>query len=169
MSATVGAALKKIAVALLSNEKIAHKVMVFLLAIIVGTVFPIIAVVAMISNDVKVDYHQLQNVAVSNMTAEQLEVLRNTEILMNKIESEMRAKGYTDDQVTQARILTVISLSEYAEQDDYVNRLVSCFAVDQTEEKLITNINREFETEIEADEFTKLMSLVYKTRIKPHW
>ena len=33
----------------------------------------------MISNDVQVDYTELQNVAVSNMTPEQLEALQKTE------------------------------------------------------------------------------------------
>ena len=97
MSATVGAALKKIAVALLSNKKVAKKVVIFILAVIVGAMFPIIAIVAMISNDVQVDYHELQNVAVSNMTPEQLEALRKTEALMNKIETEMKAKNFTDN------------------------------------------------------------------------
>lgn len=167
MSATVGAALKKIAVALLSNKKVAKKVVIFILAVIVGAMFPIIAIVAMISNDVQVDYHELQNVAVSNMTPEQLEALRKTEALMNKIETEMKTKNFTDNQVLQARMLTVISLSEFAEDDDFVERLVSCFAVDQTDENLISKINREFGLNIEADEFTKLMSLVntYSTDI----
>lgn len=160
MSATVGAALKKIAVALLSNKKIAKGIITIVLAIIVGAAFPIIAVVAMISNDVKVDYHELQKVAVSNMTPEQLDALKKTEALMNKIETEMKAKSYTDDQVLQARILTVVSLSKFAEQNDFVKRLVSCFAAGQTEENLISKINREFGTNIEADEFIKLLSLV---------
>ena len=84
MSATVGAALKKIAVALLSNKKIAKGVITIVLAIIVGAAFPIIAVVAMISNDVQLDYQELQNVAVSNMTPEQLDALQKTEEIFLK-------------------------------------------------------------------------------------
>lgn len=167
MSATVGAALKKIAVALLSNKKIAKGVVTIVLAILVGAAFPIIAVVAMISNDVQVDYHELQNVAVSNMTPEQLEALQKTEDLMNKIETEMKKKNFSDDQVLQARILTVVSLSEFAEKADYVKRLVSCFEANQSDTNLISKINKEFGTSIEADEFTKLLSLVnsYSTDI----
>ena len=71
MSATVGAALKKNAVALLSNKKVAKNVIVFLLAVIVVVLFPIVAVVSLIPNNVQVDYHELQNAVVSNMSAEQ--------------------------------------------------------------------------------------------------
>ena len=39
MSATVGAALKKIAVALLSNKKVAKKVVIFILAVIVTSFY----------------------------------------------------------------------------------------------------------------------------------
>ena len=56
---------------------------------------------------------------VENMTDEQKAQLAATEKLMNDIESEMKKKDFTDEQVLQARVITVTALGEKVKEKDF--------------------------------------------------
>ena len=160
ISATVGAALKKIAVMILTNKKVMKKVLIVVVSLIMALLLPVIAVISVLQGNVNIDYNKLQEMVVENMTDEQKAQLAATEKLMNDIESEMKKKDFTDDQVLQARVITVTALGEKVKEKDFIKDLVSCFAKDQTEKNLISNINRKFNTHIEVEEFEKVMSLI---------
>ena len=68
MSATVAAALKKIAVALLTDKKTAKKVVVFLLSILVGIFMPIGVVLGICSTELDIDPDDLAAIADTDGT-----------------------------------------------------------------------------------------------------
>ena len=119
ISATVGAALKKIAVMILTNKKVMKKVLIVVVSLIMALLLPVIAVISVLQGNVNIDYNKLQEMVVENMTDEQKAQLAATEKLMNDIESEMKKKDFTDEQVLQARVITVTALGEKVKEKDF--------------------------------------------------
>ena len=56
----------------------------------------------------------------------------------------MKKKKYTDDQILQSRVITVLFLQDKVSDKDFVTKLVNCFKKDQTTTSLISNVNRTF-------------------------
>ena len=136
MSATVAAALKKIAVSLLSNPKVLKTVLGIVLGIIIIIIMPIVAIVSIFNGDIEIDTDRLQTMVVENLSAEEQQKLQAVEDTMYDIEDEMKAAGFAG-KVTEAQVLYVLALSDYAGQSDFVSKLVGCFSADQTDEQLI--------------------------------
>ena len=59
MSATVGAALKKIAVALFTNPKVLKTVLGIVLGIVIALITPILAVISVFNGGIKLDTEKL--------------------------------------------------------------------------------------------------------------
>ena len=91
MSATVAAALKKIAVSLLSNPKVLKTVLGIVLGIIVIIIMPIVAIVSIFNGDIEIDTGRLQTMVVENLSAEEQQKLQAVENTMYDIEDEMKA------------------------------------------------------------------------------
>lgn len=66
MSATVAAALKKIAVALLTNPKVLKTIGGIVLGIIIIIIMPIIAIVSIFNGSIEIDTDRLQTMVVEN-------------------------------------------------------------------------------------------------------
>lgn len=64
MSATVAAALKKIAVAILTNPKVLKTIGGIVLGIIIIIIMPIVAVVSIFNGDINIDTDRLQTMVV---------------------------------------------------------------------------------------------------------
>ena len=62
MWATVGAALKKIAVALLSNPKVIKTVGGIVLGLIIIIVMPVVTVVSIFNGEIEIDTNELQRI-----------------------------------------------------------------------------------------------------------
>ena len=71
ISATVGAALKKIAVMILTNKKVMKKVLIVVVSLIMALLLPVIAVISVLQGNINIDYNKLQEMVVENMTDEQ--------------------------------------------------------------------------------------------------
>lgn len=71
MSATVAAALKKIAVYLLTDKKALKVVGGIVLGIIIIIIMPIVAVVSIFNGDINIDTDRLQTMVVENLSAEE--------------------------------------------------------------------------------------------------
>lgn len=76
---------------------------------------------------------------------------------MLSIETEMTSAGFAD-KIKDAQVLFMLALSDYAEQDDFVTKLVGCFSADQTDEQLIDTVNAAFGTELKTEDFTNAMA-----------
>ena len=60
ISATVGAALKKIAVIILTNKKVMKKVLIVVVSLIMTMLLPVIAVISVLQGNINIDYNKLQ-------------------------------------------------------------------------------------------------------------
>ena len=156
MSVTVGAALKKIAVALLTNPKVIKTIGGIVLGIIIIIIMPIVAVVSIFNGGIDLDTDRLQLMVVENLSAEEQAKLQLVEDTMLSIESEMKAAGFSG-RVKEAQVLYALILSEHASESDFVSKLVGCFNADQTDEQLIESVNSAFGTELTAEDFGKVM------------
>lgn len=157
MSVTVGAALKKVAVALLTNPKVIKTIGGIVLGIIIIIIMPIVAVVSIFNGGIDLDTDRLQQMVVENLSAEEQAKLQLVEDTMLSIESEMKAAGFSG-RVKEAQVLYALVLSEHASESDFVSKLVGCFTADQTDEQLIEAVNNAFGTELTADDFEKVMN-----------
>ena len=87
MSATVGAALKKIAVALLTDKKVIKTIGGIVIGIIIIVVMPIVAVVSVFNGSMDIDTDKLNQSIQENISAEQMENLQ-------LINDTMTGRGY---------------------------------------------------------------------------
>ena len=99
MSATVAAALKKIAVAILTDKKLRKT---FLGIVLVIIVMPFAAIIALFNGDIHIDTDRLQTLVVQNMSAEEQARLQQVENLMIEIEEKMTAAGFDSQRVKEA-------------------------------------------------------------------
>lgn len=86
MSATVAAALKKIAVSSLTNPKVLKTVGGIVLGVIVLIVMPIAAVVSVFNGEIRIDTDRLQQMVVENLSTEEQAKLQKVEDTMFGIE-----------------------------------------------------------------------------------
>lgn len=160
MSVTVGAALKKIAVAILTNPKVLKTIGGIVLGIIVIIIMPIVAVVSIFNGGIEIDTGRLQTMVVENLSAEEQARLQFVEDTMYGIEEEMKAAGFGGLRVTEAQVLFSLCLYDHAQAKDFVSKLTGCFAEGQTDAQLIGAVNAVFGTEISAEEFAQIMDAI---------
>ena len=159
MSATVGAALKKIAVALLTDKKVIKIIGGIIIGIIIIVVMPIVAVVSIFNGSMDIDTDKLNQSIQENISAEQMENLQLINDTMTEVENKLKSKKLSDCN-TQAEVIYLFSLSDKAEDKDFVKNFVSCFKKSQSDEDLIKAVNQKFGTEIKYDEFQKMMQSI---------
>lgn len=71
MSATVAAALKKVAVLLLTDKRVLKAVGGLILGLLIMIIMPIVAVVSILNGDMELDTDRLQQMVVENMSDEE--------------------------------------------------------------------------------------------------
>ena len=91
MSATVAAALKKIAVAILTDKKLRKAVLGIVLGIIIIVIMPVVAVIALFNGDINIDTDRLQQIVVEEMSDEEIVFLARE--ISKKIEDELEYPG----------------------------------------------------------------------------
>ena len=79
MSATVAAALKKIAVALLTDKKALKTIGGIVLGVLIIIIMPIVAVVSLFNGGIEIDTDRLQTMVVENLSAEEQAKLQAVE------------------------------------------------------------------------------------------
>ncbi len=156
MSATVGAALKKLAVYIFTDKKVLKTVLGIVLGAIIIIVMPIVAVVSIFNGDINIDTDRLQTMVVQNLSAEEKAKLQFVEDTMNRIDEKMKAAGF-GSRVKEAQVLYVLALSDFSHNTDFADNLVACFQENQTDEQLISAVNFTFGTQLTAEDFGKVM------------
>lgn len=159
MSATVAAALKKIAVALLTDKKALKTVGGIVLGVLIIIIMPIVAVVNIFNGSIEVDTNRLQTMVVENLSAEEQAKLQAVEDTMYAIEDAMVAAGFPA-RVKEAQALYILALYDHAQADGFADKLVGCFADDQTDEQLIAAVNAAFGTELSAEDYGRIMDQI---------
>lgn len=157
MSATVAAALKKLSAVVLSDKNNLKTVVGIIIGIIVIIVMPIAAVLSIFSGDMNIDTDRLQQMITESLTSEEEDNLKFIEDIMLSLDEKMTAAGFPN-RVKEAQVLYVLALSDYSREDGFTDKLVGCFAADQTDEQLILAVNETFGTDIKSEDFTKIMN-----------
>ena len=157
MSATVAAALKKLSAVVLSDKNNLKTAVGIVIGIIVIIVMPIAAVLSIFSGDMNIDTDRLQQMITESLTSEEEDNLKFIEDTMLTLDEKMTAAGFPD-RVKEAQVLYVLALSDYSREDGFTDKLVDCFAADQTDEQLILAVNEAFGTDINSEDFTKVMN-----------
>lgn len=157
MSATVAAALKKLSAVVLSDKNNLKTAVGIIIGIIVIIVMPIAAVLSIFSGDMNIDTDRLQQMITESLTSEEEDNLKFIEDTMLTLDEKMTAAGFPD-RVKEAQVLYVLALSDYSREDGFTDKLVGCFAADQTDEQLISAVNETFGTDIKSEDFTKIMN-----------
>lgn len=160
MSASVAAFLKQIAASLLTNRKVLKFIGGVILGVIIIVCIPIYTVVGIFSGDITIDIDRFQELLEQNMSAEDEAMLRQVEQTMIAIEDTMTAAGYTSQRVTEAQVLYVLALSDYASQPGFVEKLTGCFTPEQTDANLISSVNAAFGTNLLTLDFTTIMESI---------
>ena len=93
MSATIGAALKKIAVDLLTDKKIIKTIGGIVIGIIIIVVMPIVAVVSVFNGSMDIDTDKLNQSIQENISAEQMENLQLINDTMTEVENQLKSKN----------------------------------------------------------------------------
>ena len=159
MSAALGAALKKIAVALMSDPKTLKKVLAIVLTLLVAIIMPIAAVIAIFSTDFEIDVPEFQRLAIQNLTPEQQADLQFIEDTGNEIQAALTARGQ-EKRLKEALVLFLFALGDFAHEPGFVEKLAGCFVEGQTHAELIAAVNNAFGTDISLEDFEKIMSFV---------
>ena len=157
MSATVAAALKKLSAVVLSDKNNLKTAVGIIIGIIVIIVMPIAAVLSIFSGDMNIDTDRLQQMITESLTSEEEDNLKFIEDTMLTLDEKMTAAGFPN-RVKEAQVLYVLALSDYSREDGFTDKLVGCFAADQTDEQLISAVNETFGTDIKSEDFTKIMN-----------
>ena len=84
--------------------------------------------------------------------------LETSDSLLTQLQDALKEAGFGFDEFRKAQALYWLALSPYGEEPDFVEKLVGCFAPDQTNEELIANVNAAFGTDIDPEEFEKILA-----------
>ncbi len=150
MSATVGAALKKVAVYLIQDKKALKFVGGTILVILIVILMPIIALLGLFSGTIDIDTDRLHE-----MVAQQQAAAMSS---WSNVESAMTAAGYDQQRIQEARVLVTFALYDHAAETGFADRLVGCFAQGQTDAQLVSAVNSTFGASIVAQDFTNAMA-----------
>ena len=155
----VGAALKRIAVAIVSNPRNWKMLFGIVLALIIVVVTPVAVVVAILNGNIEIDQSRLAQIIQQNITAEQSANLEMINTTMEKVEQELEKRNLLEYK-TQAEVLYVFSLTEHSNDENFVRNFVKCFKRGITDEQLVERVNEKFGTAIQYGEFEKMMNSI---------
>lgn len=158
MSATIGAALKKIAVALATDRRNWEKIGIALLAVLLLFLLPVLSVEAVFRGDFDWDSPELVSAVMEDLDIGSLGFLETSDSLLTQLQDALKDAGFGFDEFRRAQALYWLALSPFGEEPDFVEKLVGCFAPDQTNEELIANVNTAFGTDIDPEEIEKILA-----------
>ena len=148
------------AVSILTNPKALKKVGIVVGSILLAILMPIIAIVSFFTGNFNIDTSGIQQKIEASLTAEQKAQMAEAEKVLKNVESELKKKKCSDEQILQARVITVVILHDKVSDKDFVTKLANCFKKDQKTNNLISNVNRTFGTTVEVEDFEMLMNAI---------
>lgn len=153
MSFSIGAALKKIAVSLLTDKKVLKWVAGIVLGIIIIIMIPFAVIISLSNSDIQIDTESLKQAVQAQMNEVDRARTEAINTLLTNISTKMKAKKFTDAQIQKAYKLYFGILYSQADDASFVDDLVSCFKENQTDEELITAVNSKFGVNLSKDAF----------------
>lgn len=144
--------IKKVASVVLSDKKGRKAVLMIIGIVLVIIILPIIALLGIFSGGIDLGLDD-----INSMVQEQQQV---GEATLVAIEEAMLDEGYSQLRVEEAQAVYLLALFDKSDEENFVERLVSCFEEEQTDAELIASVNAEFGTAITPSEFTEALKEV---------
>ncbi|MBC5787053.1 MULTISPECIES: hypothetical protein [Clostridiaceae] len=146
----------KAAITVLMDKNLRKAVGGIILGVVVILLIPIVVVLGIADSEFEVDKEQVAQQVEANLTPEQIAQMKEVEDMFQEIETKMREKGFAS-RTMEAQIL-YLALGNQSTSGGFVDKLVSCFNLDQTDQQLIDLVNQVFGTSFSFEDFTKVMS-----------
>ena len=165
MAVPVAAIVKKVAVTVATDKK-ARKAFFGIIAVaILIILIPIGVVLELFSGNIDFQTDRLYQMVSESMTGQQRADLQHIADTISRITTAMTSAGYSNNRAAEAHVLYTMALTEHSYENGFVDRLVSCFAPEQTDAQLVAEVNRVFNTAISREQFEAIMGRVRATQI----
>ena len=153
----------------IANDKNARKVIGTIIGSVIGLLLiPLIAYMGIIGNmdSVEIDTNQVQHSIVQNMSAEEKAKLQHIEDVMTGISKECSKRKLKSIVGKKAQAVYACAFYDVEKSDnDFISKLVDCFEQAKDDNELLNMLNSAFGTNISAEDFSHLMSVISNTVI----
>lgn len=153
----------------LASDKNARKVIGIIIGSVIGLLLiPLIAYMGIIGNmdSIEIDTNQVQQSIVQNMSAEEKVKLQHIEDVMTGISKECSKRKLKSIVGKKAQAVYACAFYDVEKSDnDFISKLVDCFEQAKDDNELLNMLNSAFGTNISAEDFSHLMSVISNTVI----
>lgn len=152
-----------------ASDKNARKVIGIIISSVIGLLLiPLIAYMGIIGNmdSIEIDTNQVQQSIVQNMSAEEKAKLQHIEDVMTGISKECSKRKLKSIVGKKAQAVYACAFYDVEKSDnDFISKLVDCFEQAKDDNELLNMLNSTFGTNISAEDFSHLMSVISNTVI----
>lgn len=152
-----------------ASDKNARKVIGVIIGSVIGLLLiPLIAYMGIIGNmdSIEIDTNQVQQSIVQNMSAEEKAKLQHIEDVMTDISKECSKRKLKSIVGKKAQAVYACAFYDVEKSDnDFISKLVDCFEQAKDDNELLNMLNSAFGTNISAEDFSHLMSVISNTVI----
>lgn len=152
-----------------ASDKNARKVIGIIIGSVIGLLLiPLIAYMGIIGNmdSIEIDTNQVQKSIVQNMSAEEKAKLQHIEDVMTGISKECSKRKLKSIVGKKAQAVYACAFYDVEKSDnDFISKLVDCFEQAKDDNELLNMLNSTFGTNISAEDFSHLMSVISNTVI----
>lgn len=151
------------------SDKNARKVIGVIIGSVIGLLLiPLIAYMGIIGNmdSIEIDTNQVQQSIVQNMSAEEKAKLQHIKDVMTGISKECSKRKLKNIVGKKAQAVYACAFYDVEKSDnDFISKLVDCFEQAKNDDELLNMLNSAFGTNISAEDFSHLMSVISNTVI----
>ena len=152
-----------------ASDKNARKVIGIIIGSVIGLLLiPLIAYMGIIGNmdSIEIDTNKVQQSIVQNMSAEEKAKLQHIEDVMTGISKECSKRKLKSIVGKKAQAVYACAFYDVEKSDnDFISKLVDCFEQAKDDNELLNMLNSAFGTNISAEDFNHLMSVISNTVI----
>lgn len=152
-----------------ASDKNARKVIGIIIGSVIGLLLiPLIAYMGIIGNmdSIEIDTNKVQQSIVQNMSAEEKAKLQHIEDVMTGISKECSKRKLKNIVNKKAQAVYACAFYDVEKSDnDFISKLVDCFEQAKDDNELLNMLNSAFGTNISAEDFGHLMSVISNTVI----
>ena len=152
-----------------ASDKNARKVIGVIIGSVIGLLLiPLIAYMGIIGNmdSIEIDTNQVQQSIVQNMSAEEKAKLQHVENVMTGISKECTKRKLKSIVGKKAQAVYACAFYDVEKSDnDFISKLVDCFEQAKDDNELLNMLNSTFGTNISAEDFSHLMTVISNTVI----
>lgn len=152
-----------------ASDKNARKVIGTIIGSVIGLLLiPLIAYMGIIGSmdSIEIDTNQVQQSIVQNMSAEEKAKLQHIEDVMTGISKECSKRKLKSIVGKKAQAVYACAFYDVEKSDNnFISKLVDCFEQAKSDNELLNMLNSAFGTNISAEDFSHLMSLISNTVI----